>query len=174
MRPAVTADLARLADIEVAADALLVDWLGADGWGPAPTGQDRALEPGFVLVSAVLTDDVAVGFVHVLEVGGLAHLEQLSVLPAYGRQGRGRALVDAAKAEVARRGHAVLTLRTYADVPWNAPFYARCGFVESTRETEFHRGLVDAETRLGLMRHGRRIQMVADLRTDLGPSPGPN
>lgn len=58
-------------------------------------------------------------------------------------------------------GHHRLTLRTSADVPWNAPFYARLGFVESEPDTPFLRGLVDVELRHGLGRYGRRIQMTA-------------
>lgn len=101
---------------------------------------------------------------HVVETGGAAHLEQLSVLPAVGRRGHGRALVESAKTEAAGRGHERITLRTYADVPWNAPFYASCGFEESEPDTPFLLALVALERRLGLDRHGRRIQMTARLK----------
>ena len=63
--------------------------------------------------------------------------------------------------ETARRGHGHLTLRTYAAVPWNAPFYATLGFVESEPDTDALRELVALEERLGLDRWGRRIQMTA-------------
>ena len=43
-------------------------------------------------------------------------------------------LVHAAMAEAQHRGYDQLTLRTYAEVPWNAPFYASCGFIESRAE----------------------------------------
>jgi hypothetical protein len=56
-----------------------------------------------------------------------------------------------------------MTLRTYADVPWNAPFYSTCGFVESQPDTEFLRQLVDTEKELGLDQYGRRIQMSTRL-----------
>lgn len=104
-----------------------------------------------------------VGFAQVLEIDGHAHLEQLSVLPSHGGRGIGRLLVGAAKEEARRRGHAQLTLRTYADVPWNAPFYSSCGFRESEADSAFHRGLLASEDALQLSQYGRRIQMTAVL-----------
>lgn len=65
--------------------------------------------------------------------------------------------------EARSRGYELLTLRTYADVPWNAPFYARVGFVETEPTTDFHKLLVEVEERLGLARYGRRVQMTAAL-----------
>lgn len=120
-------------------------------------------QPGFMLVAEDKVSDVVVGFVHVLEIDGFAHLEQLAVLPRYGRQGHGRMLVRAALAEAASRGYSEITLRTYLHVPWNAPFYESCGFRRSEPASPFHRQLVDTETRLGLERYGERIQMTVQL-----------
>ncbi|GAA5150927.1 GNAT family N-acetyltransferase [Amycolatopsis dongchuanensis] len=55
-------------------------------------------------------------------VDGCVHIEQVSVRPEYARRGIGRALIDHAAAGAA------VTLTTFADVPWNAPYYRRCGF----------------------------------------------
>ena len=99
------------------------------------------------------------GFGHVLDLAGHWHLEQLVVDPAHGRQGFGAALLDAVCREVASRGGRRVTLRTFADVPWNAPFYARHGFVELVGEPAWLAPLREAEERIGLMRHGRRIGM---------------
>lgn len=92
-----------------------------------------------------------------------AHLEQLSVVPSAARRGYGRRLVDAAVEEARRRGYGRMTLRTYAEIPWNAPFYASCGFLESIPETPFQRRLIETEAALGLDRYGRRVQMTAEL-----------
>ena len=123
--------------------------------------------PGFVLVAEHPGDETTspalAGFVHVLELEGHAHLEQLSVLPAFGRRGIGRRLVSAAMAEGRRRGHSKMTLRTYADVPWNAPFYASCGFTRTEPDTPLLRSLVQIEADLGLLEHGDRVQMTAEL-----------
>ncbi|WP_375390294.1 GNAT family N-acetyltransferase [uncultured Amnibacterium sp.] len=160
IRSALDADLDLLAGIEDAADRRFVDLFRPERWDAAPSGRVRAAQPGFVLVAAERPSGPPIGFVHVLEHDG-AHLEQLAVLPEAGRRGHGRALVRAALVESARRGHERVTLRTYADVPWNAPFYASLGFVESEPDTPFLRGLVATEARLGLDRHGRRVQLTA-------------
>lgn len=164
IRHAQPADHESLEVIETAADALLIDLLGAGKW-PASTGaSERAAAPGFVLVAEDATAAGAVvGFTQVLEIDGHAHLEQLSVLPAYGRRGIGRRLLSAALSETGDRGYSRITLRTYAEVPWNAPFYASCGFLMSLPETPFLRQLVETESRLGLDAYGRRVQMTAEL-----------
>lgn len=163
IRPATPEDLDALEDIENAADTLFLRRFEPDEWAGASTGHDRSAQPGFLFVVAG-SADAPLGFVHVLEVDDGAHLEQVAVRPEAGRRGLGRALVEAALAEAAARGHDRLTLRTYAEVPWNAPFYRRLGFEESEPDTVFLRGLVEIERRLGLDRHGRRVQMTASLR----------
>lgn len=99
---------------------------------------------GFALV-AMLADD-------------LPHLEEIDVHPSHGRRGVGTALVRAVCEWATVSGYPMLTLTTFRAVPWNAPFYARLGFVEIPRETlrpelaavvaeEAHRGL-DSRTRV--------------------------
>jgi GNAT superfamily N-acetyltransferase len=61
-------------------------------------------------------------------VDGCVHIEQVSVHPDHARQGVGRALLDHAAAHARADGTAALTLTTFAEVPWNAPYYRRCGF----------------------------------------------
>lgn len=167
--PATDADLPHLQAVEDASDRLFVEQYVplpeiAD-WHGAPSGTQRAAAPGFLLVARESADGRIVGFVHVLEPAGIAHLEQLSVLPAHGRRGHGRALVAAALREAAARGHREVTLRTYADVPFNAPFYRTCGFEVSDPDSVFHRRLVEVEKQQGLLRFGQRVQMTADLGT---------
>lgn len=60
--------------------------------------------------------------------GGGAHLEELDVVPRAGRQGVGTRLVATVCDWAASQGFSALTLSTFRDVPWNAPFYARRGF----------------------------------------------
>lgn len=166
VRFATDADLDRLEDIENDADRLFLERFAPAAWVPATSGRERAAQPGFLLVGAERSEGQAVGFVHVLELGGGAHLEQLAVRPAFGRRGYGRALVRAALAEAGRRGHDRVTLRTYAAVPWNAPWYTALGFVESEPDSEPLRNLVAEEASAGLERHGRRVQMTAPTRPD--------
>ncbi|MEU3625907.1 GNAT family N-acetyltransferase [Amycolatopsis coloradensis] len=62
-------------------------------------------------------------------VDGYGHIEQVSVHPDHARRGLGRQLIEHAGKWAAREGLAGLTLTTYTEVPWNAPYYARLGFV---------------------------------------------
>jgi GNAT superfamily N-acetyltransferase len=61
-------------------------------------------------------------------VDGNLHIEQVSVHPRYARRGIGRLLIERAAAYAKAGGMRALTLTTFAEVPWNAPYYARLGF----------------------------------------------
>ena len=61
-------------------------------------------------------------------VDGCAHVEQVSVAPAHARRGLGAALIDHLAAVAATEGRPAVTLTTFRDVPWNAPYYERLGF----------------------------------------------
>lgn len=162
VRRATDQDLVLLQGIEDEADELFASVFSIADWRPAPPGIERSQQPGFILVASDMPGSEPLGFAHVLEVPGGDHLEQLSVRPSKTRRGYGRALVEAVKAESGRRGCDRITLRTYADVPWNAPFYSSCGFVECAPDTDFLRDLSDVEQQRGLG-CGRRVQMVLDL-----------
>ncbi len=162
VRPAAETDLPLIGPIEDSGDALFRAVFGdlddSALSAPAPTGRERAAKDGFLLVSG----EPAVGFVHVLNLDGNAHLEQVSVHPDHGRRGVGAALVEAACAEARRRGFAAITLMTYADLPWNGPFYQHHGFVEVDEDEPrlpYQRRLAETEQRLHLADHGRRVLM---------------
>jgi len=77
---------------------------------------------------AVGPDDEAVGFARVTIEADRAHLAELDVLPAHGRRGIGTALVRAIEVWARSGDYPEITLTTYRDLPWNAPFYAHLGF----------------------------------------------
>jgi ribosomal protein S18 acetylase RimI-like enzyme len=114
-----------------------------------------------------------VGFAHVLDLQGHHHLEQIAVLPQQGRRGHGTALLAGVAREAARRGGDAVTLMTYADVPWNGPFYARHGWVELAEVPHHLREIAEAEEAMGLQRHGRRIAMARTVGPGVSP-PGGN
>lgn len=87
-----------------------------------------------------LTDDRPVGYLIADPVDGALHIEQVSVDPSVARRGIGRALIDHAAGWAEGRGLTSLTLTTFSDVPWNAPYYARIGFTV-LREDELTEGL---------------------------------
>jgi GNAT superfamily N-acetyltransferase len=104
-----------------------------------------------------------VGFVQVEEVDGLAHIVELAVIPRWMRQGIGTALLERACEWARAHGYPAMTLTTYADVPWNAPYYARRGFVEIT---DYGPGIAEerkVEAERGLDAVGRRIVMRREL-----------
>ncbi len=161
-RRATAEDLALLQEIEDEADELFASIFSIVDWRPAPPGIERSRQGGFILVANDKPGSDPLGFAHVLGIPGGDHLEQLSVRPAMTRRGHGRTLVETVKRASRRRGCKRVTLRTYADVPWNAPFYAKCGFVECDPDTNFLRDVMNVEQQRGLG-YGRRVQMNFDL-----------
>lgn len=152
-RTATPEDLAALPVLEAAADRLLEAALGNQAL-PSPE-MTTPVEPLFVLVAG----SPPVGFARVDEVGSQAHLEQLSVHPDSAGRGIGRSLVHSAIDAARGRGYAWMTLCTFADVPFNAPFYASCGFEELAEPGPALGALRIHEAQLGLDGLGRRIVM---------------
>ncbi|KXX63856.1 GNAT family N-acetyltransferase [Marichromatium gracile] len=68
------------------------------------------------------------GFLCAEPVGRTLHLSQLAVRLARQRRGGGRVLVQTAIAWARSRHYRALTLTTFRDLGWNAPFYATLGF----------------------------------------------
>jgi ribosomal protein S18 acetylase RimI-like enzyme len=101
---------------------------------------------------AVDGDDKPIGFAVTGIVDGLIHLHELSIHPTYGRKGVGKRLIQAV-CELAREvGKPAVTLSTFRNVPWNAPYYERLGF-RILQEAELSGGLRQIriiEARLGL------------------------
>jgi GNAT superfamily N-acetyltransferase len=73
-------------------------------------------------------------------VDGNMHVEQVSVHPDSARRGVGRALLEHLAERAVANGIPALTLTTFLDVPWNAPYYERCGF-QRLDEAELSPGL---------------------------------
>lgn len=87
-------------------------------------------------------DDRPVGFIRVVVTGPRVHLAELDVLPDHGRRGVGTALVRTVDDWACSEHFTEITLTTYRDLPWNAPFYAGIGFSvvpESDWDTETRR-----------------------------------
>jgi GNAT superfamily N-acetyltransferase len=73
-------------------------------------------------------DDRPVGYVLVDELDGLAHIEQISVLPEHQGSGHGRALVERVADWARATARPAVTLTTYDHIPWNRPLYEHLGF----------------------------------------------
>jgi GNAT superfamily N-acetyltransferase len=100
----------------------------------------------------VAENDTPVGYAVVDIVDEVAHLEQLSVHPDHGRKGLGAELLEHVCLWAEAQRYAAITLTTFADVAWNAPFYARHGFRTLTDDElgPGLRALRAHETELGL------------------------
>lgn len=109
-----------------------------------------------------------VGFAHVLHEKGTAHLQQLAVDPASGRRGLGTALVRACCEEARRHGFDQLTLTTFRDVAFNAPWYSRLGFVVVEQPTGVLARHVQQEQRYA--RLAPRVAMSRSLGLTRGQS----
>jgi GNAT superfamily N-acetyltransferase len=94
---------------------------------PSVTELERFVSAGHAWV-AVDSSGHPVGYILSEVVDGCAHIEQVSVAPAYARRGIGSALINYLDAGAAADHRPALTLTTFRDVPWNAPYYARLGF----------------------------------------------
>ncbi len=164
IRLARPSDLRHLAAIEDAGVALFEEHFGhavPQVCVAAPSGGERDLT-GTLLVAEV--DGRLVGFAHLTNPDGHAHLEQLSVLPAYGRRGIGTALVRAVLEEARWAGHDRVSLCTFRDVPFNGPFYASLGFAEVAVPEPFQQRLRAAEIGLHLDEVGVRVVLSAPAR----------
>lgn len=123
-------ELPRLQDLERAAGAAFADL----GMGAVADDDPLPLEvlAGYQRDGRawVATDpvDVPVAYLLVDVIDGAAHVEQVSVHPAHAGRRLGPALLDTAAAWAARRHLRWVTLTTFTEVPWNAPYYARLGF----------------------------------------------
>jgi len=96
----------------------------------------------------------AVGFAACEVCPDALHLKELAVRHRFQGQGIGRALVREVAKAARRRKLPAVTLTTFVDLEWNAPWYARLGFQELGADTlverlrqeledEYGRGLTD-------------------------------
>ncbi|MEU9829952.1 GNAT family N-acetyltransferase [Streptosporangium sp. NPDC048047] len=122
VRWAVAGELPGLAAVETAADGMFAA-VGIT-FPPDTTTIAEAGDPSRVLVAGA----PPVGFAMIGWVDGGVHLDQLAVHPDHGRRGIGGRLLEAVCDHAASVGAPAVTLTTFRDVPWNAPWYARRGF----------------------------------------------
>jgi GNAT superfamily N-acetyltransferase len=177
IRPAAPGDLPRLQEIEVAAgeafrgvgkpevaddDAFPLDVLNA--YRRAGRAWVNARDTLARVPEAYLLMDM---------VDGLFHIEQVSVHPEAAGRGLGRELIEHLDAQAAQQQVPALTLTTFADVPWNAPYYARLGFtvldrpgpeLQAVRRKEAEHGL-DRWPRIAMIRTVKELPKAIVERT---------
>ncbi|MBV1940353.1 GNAT family N-acetyltransferase [Streptomyces sp. BV286] len=130
VRVATTADLPVLQDIERAAGEpfrLFGMPEVADDEPPSLDVLERFTKAGHAWVAEDATGG-PVAYLVGEPVDGAFHIEQVSVHPDAAHRGVGRTLIAYAADRAREQGLAALTLTTFAEVPWNAPYYERLGF----------------------------------------------
>ncbi|MDO9431151.1 MAG: GNAT family N-acetyltransferase [Phenylobacterium sp.] len=131
LRAAMTSEIERVRQIERASASRFLGTARAALADDEPTDAKtlaRRIAAGGLLVAEAGGE--ALAFVMFREVEGCGYIEQIDVLPSHARRGIGAWLIEAV-AEVARaRGWPALTLSTFTDVPFNAPYYRRLGFAD--------------------------------------------
>ncbi|GLZ42084.1 GNAT family N-acetyltransferase [Actinokineospora sp. NBRC 105648] len=105
---------------------------------------------------------VVAGFLLAEEVGGCAHVAEVSVHPDYRGRGFGGHLLTHVGAWAWGQGMPAVTLTTFRDVPWNAPYYERLGF-RVVEPSEALREVVAREALIGLD-PALRVCMRRDVR----------
>lgn len=144
VRPLVVDDIERVQEVEVDAGVRFrsVDEpriAACADHPPFPADELREFAIDGRAWVAVEDGDI-VGFVLAEEVDGCGHIEELAVASSCGGRGIGTALIDAVGAWASAAGMPALTLTTFRDVAWNAPFYERRRF-RVVRDGELTAGL---------------------------------
>lgn len=169
IREARPADLPELREVERAA-GLAFRGIGMDAVAddePPTLGELAAYQADGRAWVYVDPDDRPVAYLLVKAVDGHAHIEQVSVRPEYARRGIGRQLMATAGEWARAHELAALSLTTFAEVPWNGPYYARLGFavLPPDRQTEGLAAIRATEAAKGLDAWPR---VVMELRFESG------
>lgn len=125
-------DLASLPDIDTLADSRFetTPYGGALERFPAVSVDHLAeLQDQWRLWVAAEAQDRPVGFTMVtLDTPTILHLDLIAVRPTHTGHRLASRMIDGIDAFLDGRGFTQMTLTTFRDVPWNAPYYQRLGF----------------------------------------------
>lgn len=154
VRPACLEDAAMLPAIEACAGNLFrtvpgLEWI-ADDEVLTEDAHRRLIALGTVWVAQAGPGPLR-GFVSAEAFGDELHTWELAVDAGHQQMGIGRRLMQKACGHACAHGLSSVTLTTFRDLAWNAPWYARLGF----RQEQPLRGsrleaVLDAEARHGL------------------------
>jgi ribosomal protein S18 acetylase RimI-like enzyme len=161
IREARASELSRLQAIEREAGERFRDTAMAFVLDAPPTPADAyadALRAGLLLV--VEAAGAPVGFLAAREMPGALHILEVSVHPDFGRRGHAGALLRHAAGLAQARNLPLLTLTTDRLLPWNAPLWARYGFIEAGDACpDWLRAILDTERDAGFD-PARRVAML--------------
>lgn len=154
VRLAEASDLGSLEAVEAAAGAIFrtvgMDAI-ADGETADPAELSQAQEANRLWVAVTGTGSV-VGFLMASILDGVGHLDEVSIHPDVAGRRIGAMLIGEFLAWGRDNGFARLTLTTFAEVPWNRPYYECFGFavVGPAEWSDAVREQVESEAQHGL------------------------
>ena len=182
IRRAEPADIPLLAAVERQAARLFEGWTAKTGLTAEILANvssieelNEATQRGHLWVATC--DGEVVGFAQAMVLDGIAHLDEIDVVPAHTGKGVGSRLIETVCRWARTAGYPSVTLSTFRDVPWNRPFYERRGFhvVDERALPPQHVALVATERSRGL-RTDLRVVMERPLNQPeawlRGPLPG--
>lgn len=157
IRPTTLSDVTALPAIERAAAGRFRDipelaWL-ADGEVISAEQHLEYTERGLSWLA--LANGQPVGFILAEAHPSSLFIVELSVDLDWQGKGTGRQLIACLADHARKKGLTSLTLTTFRDVPWNAPFYARLGFERVTELTPELRQKREEEAAHGLAYEAR-------------------
>lgn len=165
--PARRAHLDDIPRIELAAAALFseADLPQCIRFKVTPAEDLREALDNQTLWVAIGPQEQTVGFAMANTVDGDAYLDELDVLPDFGRRGIGARLVTTVIDWARGSGFSHLSLITFRHVPWNAPFYAKLGFsiLDPAEHGPEIAGLIKDEHRAGIDTR-KRVAMRRNLQ----------
>ena len=123
---------------------------------------DEARRAGRLWVMAPV-GGAPLGFAHALVIDGGPHLNELDVRPECWGRGIGSHLVECVFRWAIQHERPGLTLSTFRDPQWNAPFYARRGF-RILEERELTPGLLELRRREAML--GFRVERRVFMRRE--------
>ena len=150
-------DVPSLAAVERRAARQFDGWTAQTGLTPGILGRvrseeelDEARRRGQLWVAT--RGGEVVGFAQAMVLDGVAHLDEVDVVPEHMRKGVGSRLIETVCEWARAAGYLKVMLSTFRDVPWNRPFYESRGFrvVDAGQLPPQHRQLVAAEHSRGL------------------------
>jgi predicted N-acetyltransferase YhbS len=130
IRPARFEELPMLSQIEQSAARLFLDTPYAFLVNDDPLSLDfvqQQFRAGRVWV-AVDCHEIVVGYAIAREVDNTLYLQQIDVEPLHGRRGIGSALITTVCDWAQQQGYEIVSLSTFREILWNAPFYSKLGF----------------------------------------------
>jgi len=162
IRVPVESELTQLPRIESLADAIYLNNRFAENIVVCSIEELNASLSLQLLYIADFNGEI-VGFVMSRMLGKFAHLQQLSVMPDHGKKGIGSLLLKKMIEQVSLKNYPEITLTTFSDVRWNAPFYRKWGFVEVNDYTDYPelQQIHESEKMIGLE---NRVGMTRKLR----------